>query len=357
MKLIHSKLLILLLLAVSPGLAQAADPSTLATVSVAVPDRSEATRSSAVLAGLDRVLIRLTGQRHPVADSMRGRATRYVLQYSYATREVPSLTDPTTRRQQLFLDIRFDDQAVSREIVGAGLPLWGGERPDTLLWLITEREDGAREVLIDGATSEVAASVNEVADVRGIPLLLPLMDVEDQSLVTTSDLWAAFEARLREASLRYAADVVVTARVAHVARDRWEARWTRLDADRSVAWVTEQESAALAVSEGLNMLVDEYAARFSVGAGAATSGLHLRVSGVTDFAAYARVLRHLEGLTVVQSVSLLQTDASDLDLIVVASGGREALVSALSLGSVLVPAGTASDGPVPDAVLLFDLRP
>jgi uncharacterized protein len=344
----------------------AAQAAEFTRASVPVADRSEAVRSSAIVQGIDTVLVRLTGLRHPIADAIRSRASRYLLQYAYATREVPTLEDRSVSSPQLFLDMSFDGQALFHDIAAAGLPLWGGERPETLLWLIAEVEGGGREIAADGADTASVDAIYQIAEDRGIPVVLPLFDIEDQSLVTASDLWAAFEQPVREASIRYATDVVVTARVARIGQDRWEARWLRLAAPAPVTWVTEGETAELAIADGIEVLADDYASSFAVRAGEIASGLRVQVRGVMDLRDYARVLSYLERLTLVEQVTLVEASGDDLILAVVARGGRDALSHALTLSAMLTPADPVdpidpmdrATGPDESAaILVFDLSP
>jgi hypothetical protein len=345
----------------------AADIQSLAVASVPVPDRSEAVRSRAIVQGLDTVLVRLTGMRNPVADAIRGRAQRYLLQYSFATREVPTEEDREITQPQLFLDLRFDLQALSEDIISTGLPLWGDERPETLLWLIVEDETGGREIVVDGTESLLGDALDQAVEDRGISVVLPLFDIEDQIIVTASDLWAQFEQPVLQASERYQPDVILTARVARIASEIWETRWLRLGPTGSVAWITEATTPEGTISAGIDALADEFARNFSIRAEDMTSGLRVRVRGVTDISDYARVLSHLEGLTVVLDVMLLEASGEDLLLQVTVRGGRDALHRALALDSMLMLTEGSVDpstGPVrppgteaPGATLVFDLRP
>src|SRR5258706_15949695 len=52
-----------------------------------------------------------------------------------------------------------------------------------------------------------------VADERGLPVTLPLLDVQDLRAVTFADVWGGFEDRVAAASARYRADALLIGRV------------------------------------------------------------------------------------------------------------------------------------------------
>src|SRR5258706_5789879 len=52
-----------------------------------------------------------------------------------------------------------------------------------------------------------------VADERGLPVTLPLLDVQDLRAVTFADVWGGFEDRVAAASVRYRADALLIGRV------------------------------------------------------------------------------------------------------------------------------------------------
>ena len=108
------------------------------------------------------------------------------------------------------------------------MPVWGPERPLTLLWVAVDDGVGGRALLGANETTELGApttpqmtalltTVREeivaAADERGLPIAWPLLDLEDLNAVTFTDVWGGFEDRIVAASTRYRADAVLIGRV------------------------------------------------------------------------------------------------------------------------------------------------
>ena len=83
------------------------------------------------------VLVRVTGNSNIVAkpeiNDLLKNPSRFVQQYRYYEKsdELP----PT-----LNLWIHFDGESMERQLIKAGLPVWGKERPAVLIWFAVERQ-------------------------------------------------------------------------------------------------------------------------------------------------------------------------------------------------------------------------
>jgi hypothetical protein len=126
----------------------------------------------------------------------------------------------------------------------------------TLLWVAVDGGQGERAVLpAAGAppdtTQEMAdllesirTSNTAIADQRGLPITLPLLDLEDMNQIEFADVWGGFEQSLLPASTRYGADAVLVGRI-RVTQFGQEVEWLLLrDGQRRLTAGTD-------VAEGL----------------------------------------------------------------------------------------------------------
>ncbi|HEC15597.1 MAG TPA: DUF2066 domain-containing protein, partial [Sedimenticola sp.] len=202
------------------------------------------------------------------------------------------------------------------------------------------------------------------ADERGVPMLFPLMDLQDQSNLQVSDVWGGFGDNIRLASERYGPDAIMTGRLVQFGPDLWRAGWTLyLDGDELI-WDSEGDSLGMAVEAGVQAGMDVLASHFAPLAGdSSTDRLRLRITGVRDIRGYARVKRYLMELDAVEKADLASVEPDAVDYVLQVRGGRQMLEQDIALSNVLLPApreGTDTATPLPDPgepVLRYRLRP
>jgi hypothetical protein len=181
-----------------------------------------------------------------------------------------------------------------------------------------------------------------VADERGLPIALPLLDLEDLNAVSFTDVWGGFEDRVAAASARYRADAILVGRVLP-ALGGSEIQWLLLQDG------VRRPIEGAAVRDGLDAVADLYAAELSVTGGARTT--RLTVLDVETPAEYGRVMSYLEGLSVLQTVDVESLERGVLSLRVAARGDARVLERVLSLGGVLSADGAGNGSG--DGALVF----
>lgn len=315
--------------------AVAAPVDTVYEAEVPVATRGDVDRARAVRDAMARVLVKVTGDRNaprrPEVAALLDDAGRYVQQYQYLAG--PARDDG--ERAGLVLRVRFDRRALEEALAPTELPLWGRERPATVLWLAVD--DGERRGLIgaDDAAGYAAAARARAAQ-RGIPITLPLLDLQDAAVLGHGGQGADLAA----ASARYGADAVLSGAVARVGPGIWEGRWTLELGGSRATWSTQATLAEAAIEEGIDVLADALAARFARPfAGGADEAIELVIYGVEDFAGYARALAYLSSLDAVGEVQVRGVSGDRLAIGLRARGGMEALSRIVALGQTLEPIG------------------
>ena len=306
------------------------------------PNATDA-RAAATQAALARVLVRVTGRRgaplDPLLQPLLGEPSRYLNSYGVDRQGRPQVSFNATRIDQALNELN--------------LPLWGPERPLTLLWIAVDDGAGGRALLpanelgadLSPAMAQLLTMIRTelvaVADERGLPIVLPLIDLEDLNAVSFTDVWGGFEDRVAAASTRYRADAILIGRV-RPAFGGVEVQWLLLqDAVR-------RPIDGIAVRDGLDAVAELYAAEFGVIGGARTT--RLTVLDVATPAEYGRVMSYLEGLSILQTVDVESLEGGVLSLRVAARGDARVLERVLSLGGVLsADSGNASA----DGALVF----
>jgi hypothetical protein len=242
----------------------------------------------------------------------------------------------------LRLWMRFDPDAVRITLQQAALPVWGSARPTTLIWLAVE--DGMqRSIVGEDEQSPLERALVKVASRRGIPVLLPLMDLEDERRLSFGDLWGGFAAPVRAASARYDTHAVLVGRIRHGSGGEWLARWTLYVGNRTARWRSGADTEAQLLGFGVNGLADRLAAQFAVPAGdTARSLVRIEVNGVRSLKAYARVRAYLRRLNPVLHVQTLAVRTAQADFRLEIRGDVGVLEQAIGLGRTLASTGAGA---------------
>lgn len=300
---------------------------------VVVQSQAPAERSAAMKSALEEVLVRVAGQDSVLttgpAMALLQKPARLVQQYRYFT--VPDSEPPILK-----LWVRFDGDAIRQSLQQQGLAYWGAERPDTLLWLAVE-DRGKRYVVSADDNSDVHEQIVQVAKQRGVPILFPLMDLEDQSQARFSDIWGGFFEHVLNASARYNPQAVLIGRLNRSTSGGWSARWYMDVAGRTASWSDSRQQLAALLQQGMDDTADQLASRFAVANQGGDNVVRISVDGVRTLAAYARINEYLNSLTSVVDVQVEQLTGSQVQYSLQLNGGLQGLTRTVSIGTVLEP--------------------
>jgi hypothetical protein len=294
---------------------------------------------------LTRVTGRLDAALEPDLADLLENASDFVVQRGSLDRET--------------LLVTFDARAIEAVLVARDQPIWGPERPLTLVWLAVDTGQGERGILSAGDVltdaspeflqlqADFRAEMATAEEERGLPLTLPLMDLEDMGALDFVDIWAGFNTQVTQASSRYGVDAMLTGR----------ARQTPFGVN--IQWVLLRDGEEFALTgttlrDGLDRLADFYAAEFST-LGGVRSTL-ITVVGVETLDDYGRVMRHLEAVSLLDSVSPEELVDGALSLRVAARGGAAVLERVLGLSTMLTPIVEQTGQTVNEDRLTFTLN-
>jgi hypothetical protein len=314
--------------------AHAARVDDLFQIEVAAAGRETGSRDAALGQALGEVLVRVTGSAEslsqPSLKPLLKNPSRFAQQFRF--RDIP--TEMPGQAKQLRLWVQFDGVALAREVREAGLPYWGSERPDVLLWLAID-DRGRRYLVSDNSGGSVARALSQAAYRRGLPLTLPLMDLEDQRAVQFTDVWGGFVASLEEASQRYRPQVILVGKLGRSgASGGWRGSWNLLGAGSQQSWTSHAASLEAAVEQGIGEASEWLALQYAVVATDETVR-SLVVEGVQGLEDYARVSKYLASLTPVDRVQVARVTGQELEFSLTLRSEERNLLQLITLGRVL----------------------
>jgi len=313
------------------------------------PDQAPRTQEDEIRFAMGQLLLKVTGRvdaaLEPALAELLQNAGEYVAQIGSLDRET--------------LLVTFDAHAIDAALVARDQPIWGPERPLTLLWLAIDTGQGERGILAAGEPfSDISAEFLQlqttfreelitVADERGLPLALPLMDLQDIGALSFIDIWGGFNAQVQQASMRYGADAVLSGR-ARVTGLGVNVQWTLLRHGEQL------RLGGSSMRDGLDRLADFYAAEFST-LGDVRATL-ITVLGVDTLDDYGRLMRYLESLSLLASVGT-DVDFEDgaLSVRVDTRADMAVLERVLGLSTMLTPSSGRYGQVAADNQLIFTL--
>ncbi|MGR6873975.1 DUF2066 domain-containing protein [Pseudomonas sp. HK3] len=312
---------------------------------VPVPDQLLISRQHGAKQGLIEVLQKVSGFAVPAENEVVMRALdiadQYLYQYSYAAVQ-KSEWDASIPPGSSWLKMRFEAQSIQRIIKQANLPLWGNNRPTVLLWLI--KEERGRSVLIDGVEGSAYKAVENASQVRGVPVVLPVYDLEDSIRLPQESLWGLFSSSILEASKRYDAESILAARVYKNKKGNWVGQWRFYFKEREFNYEFETQELSQQVLAGLSASGEVLANAFAIKPNDARSDiLAIKVSNIKNLKHYAALVDYLEGLTITKRVFVAGVKGNDMDLELRLSGSLGQFKQVLTLDSKLIEASEPTE--------------
>ena len=337
----------LLLLLLSTGIwgEQVAD---LYTADSPVSGQGAEARAEGLREAFAKVLVKVSGDRAlPGKSAMAkelAKATSYVQQYAYrALDSQPEAGVDSEGVPDRLLRVQFDEAAINQLLRSKGMPVWGRARPLVLIWLGLEI-GGQRSLFQAEVEPDLRETLEQIAGSRGLPVLFPLMDLEDRASLEVSDVWGVFEQAIRQASERYQPDVILVGRLRKRSGNDWLADWTLYQPDGVKHWQTSGQTRRAVAAEGLQQTADRLATRYAPQTVTqASTSLRVRVSGLNHLADYLLVKDYLSSLDSIQSLDLLSASPAEVSFLARVEGGRDGLARGIMLGRVLEPVSVQTD--------------
>lgn len=302
-----------------------------------VASQSAAERDQAARRALGNIVVRVSGDQtareHPEIKAALGRAQDYVYEFNYAStsemleREGREL--PATK-----LVLKFSPSATKGLLRSAGLPLWPANRPSLLVWLVKDDAQGPQQV----TEEPVRQALREQVEQRGLPLILPLHDLEDRLALSARQLWRMDQAAIQKASERYDADAILVGRYSPTSTGIWRSNWQLYHSQGSPTFYLEGISANELIDSALNRVADHFADLYAITPGAGGPDVAvLQLVNIDSFGDFKQAQRYLDGLAMIRRSELVSVDAQGLVLRLYMEGDLERLLSTLSLEKKMRP--------------------
>ncbi len=320
-------------------------------VKLPVAEQGRTVLWNASLKGFKEVMVRKSGSseilRSPEVQSAYRKVTSYLQRFEYASQE-----DNTEFPYEIAL--YFEPRLIDGLIQQAKMPLWGSNRPLSIIWLAVEENFERKVVLESEEEGSLYPILKENAVRRGLPIIMPLMDLEDELAVSISDIWGRFPSAIKQASIRYPSDVVMYGRINQVG-ENWLGKFGYIIQDQEVVFDALGESKEEVVANMMDSLADRLCDKYCVVQEIGQKNeLLVNVSNISNFKQFKAAESYLADLSSVNKVSVVKLSKYDVLFKLTLLGQINSTVEGIALSQKMVaieppvksePELTAPEGP------------
>ncbi len=181
-------------------------------------DRTVAIKQ-AMYAVLSRVLVSEDISKIPVVQQALNSAQSYVKQSQFSLISADELPDTEAR----LLRVQFDEDQLMEVMRKSQVGIWSEIRPETLVWLVVDDEEGRRFYNAD-SMPELESALAFASKIKGVPMIYPMLDLEEQQKISLSEVLSADSRNLLAVSARYEVTSVMAGRIAKKG-NCWQGEW------------------------------------------------------------------------------------------------------------------------------------
>lgn len=356
---IKGGIILLGLLSVVLPLAHAEEVANIYSNKILVANQSVETRQQATKQALEQVLMRATGILSPAQDprlmALLSDADAYVASFLYENSE--ELIQ--YRKQQVqasSLVLNFSKPVLENLLRNYGLPLWPSNRPSILVWMVQDSNSG-RSIALLSDDSKLGSLVAQTGATYGLPLVLPVMDLQDQRSINSDDLWRLNLTKINRASLRYQVDSVVVVRYSQTSSGEWMASWSLLHQGQQTVFDSRGKTQSEFIDDGFRSIMAHMVSMYSiVSDGMGGSAVSMSVNGINTFADYISVLNYVTDLAIVEDAIPVTVVGDTMMLKVFLDGDLSLFLSVLALDrkledikKIAVESGSMEDQSITDS--------
>jgi len=212
-------------------------------------DRSIALKQ-ALFAVLERIVIADDIAKIPVVQTMLHDAEHYVKQSHYSLLPADEYAETDAR----LFRVQFDEDQVLDVLRKNQVGIWSEIRPETLLWLVVDEGDG-KQFYNPDTMPDFENALTKIAKLKGIPLIYPLLDIEEQQKVSVNDVLGIAGKNLLSASERYDVPAVMAGRMTKQG-NCWLSDWQFYFDGKSKQWSSPCLPLKPAISTGIRGAYD-----------------------------------------------------------------------------------------------------
>ena len=358
-KIARHSLMLLTLLLISWQPSAALQVSGLYSQQIPVTNDGEAERNRAFSEAFAAVVVKVSGDprwlENPAIERAIAQAQNYVEATSYISESIQlPLEDNTASAdtdeeqfytaEQRIISINFAAALIDELLADAGIPVWDGNRPSVLVWMVLQNSAGDREFLTADSNPEIVQVMQDFAAARGLPIIFPVLDFEDRKTLSENVAWNLDEAVISSASERYGADSILAGRLHFTASSELVGLWQFQFQDQADVFDGFDSELQSYLYDPLNRITTQLASYFAILPESIDGEtIRLRIDGIKNLNAYSSLLNYVENLGLVAIVTTAAVDGERIELQLSLVGDARQLYEQIALDRDLLPINNTLD--------------
>ncbi len=286
---------------------QAAVVDDLYTVELAVADQTTAQRLQIFKQAFRDVIVKVSGSREALNNPGMNRplksSSRYVHQFRYITRKDES--EESFDAGQLFLRVAFNQDTIENLLRNNDIPVWGKERPSTLM-LVSYQLNKNTSVVSGDTTPEIVEALDALAVRQGLPVLFPLLDLEDRQQFGVQDIIESNDENIVMAAARYSPDATLVGQISGRAGKGWQGYWQLSFSGQLFNWSFQSGSRQELMDQAIAQLAQTLAKEYALQTVATLDeDILFTVDKMSELSDHVKVFSYLKSLDAVESARLI----------------------------------------------------
>jgi len=352
-----AKYLLVLCVLVSANVWSATEVALYKERVVVSSNASQKEQSTAIEVAFKRLLVRVTGIKETLneeavtAELKKG--SRYLASFRFESSDefFSNVLGEKVPTKAMILE--FDKKSVDSFLVQNRLPVWGAKRPEVLVW-VADRFEGTDHILSDAEDSGLSVILAGQSDDRGVPFVLPIMDLTDTLSLSFTEVYGLFSKDIEDASARYAAEAVLAGRLSQQGEE-YRGDWLMLFKGERLRLPTVSGTLDEVVSQGIDLVAQRLSQQYAFILDPLLLGsLGIKVVNIQNVNDFAALEAYLKSINLITKVTVRSFKETDITFDVEISGDQLQLGDILALDKQLIPVEEATLEAQLDNVLLFE---
>jgi len=254
---------------------------------------------------------------------------RYINQFSF---HQPTPTERTVK-------IQFNGALINQLLSATKMPMLEDNKPLTLVWLVVERDKKPKWVSADSEL-ELKQQIESAFARRGFPVVFPLLDLAETTVISEKDIWNGMVTPLAETANRYDAKAVLIGKLSGQPGD-YQSHWTFLgEGESSHTWDIKETEQGTLFNKALEQLASQFikgkkeqktvAVQTENKANHAFQNMKLIISGINNMEQHAKIEGLLRNFSFVKEVEIVQISPEETIFKMRVTEGRDAVVKSMA---------------------------